>query len=240
MRIPNVCYDEEFNQISDYSPKVYNGEQRIVDAAITWDGATPKGEYEGHALDLGEDYFALEQGVTETVKYPLLICTKKTDEELAEIAKEEEERQAKIEEAKRAALKASQLNTAAALYVKAAALPRMDAISVCTLYDEWSGKGIAYKKGDWLRYGEDFAYVEQDHTSQEDWTPDAAPSLYTLFKLAPDGIRIWEQPTRAENAFDIGERCHYPDEAGALYESKIDGNTTVPGSDDRYWNKLPE
>lgn len=135
------------------------------------------------------------------------------------------------------ALKASQLETAAAMYVKAAKLPRMDAISVCTLYDEWSGKGIKYTKGQWLRYGDDFAYVEQDHTSQPDWTPEAAPSLYTVFKLAPDGIRIWEQPTRAENAFDTGEKCHYPDADGEVWASKIDGNTTVPGSDDRWWEK---
>lgn len=137
--------------------------------------------------------------------------------------------------AQAAALRSSQLETAVALYVRAAALPRVQAASVCSLYDEWSGKGVRYTKGDWLRYGNYFVYVEQDHVSQEDWTPEAAPSLYTLFRLAPDGIRIWEQPTHAENAFDTGERCHYPDAGGQVYVSKIDGNTTVPGSDDRYW-----
>lgn len=138
--------------------------------------------------------------------------------------------------AQAATLRSSQIETAAMLYVRAAALPRVQAISICALYDEWSGGGVEYKKGQWLRYGQDFAYVEQDHTSQEDWTPEAAPSLYTIFKLAPDGIRIWEQPTHAENAFDTGERCHYPGADGRVYVSKIDGNTTVPGSDDRYWD----
>lgn len=138
--------------------------------------------------------------------------------------------------AQAAALRSSQLETAVALYVRAAALSRVQAISVCALYDEWSGGGVKYKKGQWLRYGQDFAYVEQDHTSQGDWTPEEAPSLYTLFRLAPDGIRIWEQPTHAENAFDTGERCHYPGAGGQVYVSKIDGNTTVPGSDNRYWD----
>lgn len=148
----------------------------------------------------------------------------------ATAAREEAERAARRE-----ALRSSQIATAAAMYVKAASLPRVQAISVCALYDEWSGKGVRYTKGQWLRYGDDFAYVEQDHTSQEDWTPEAAPSLYTLFKLAPDGIRIWEQPTRAENAFDAGERCHYPGADGEVWASTIDGNTTEPGSDERWW-----
>lgn len=149
-----------------------------------------------------------------------------SDEEIAAVDGEERE-----------ALQSSQLATAVTMYVKSASLPRVQAISVCAFYDEWSGKGVKYTKGQWLRYGDDFAYVEQDHTSQEDWTPEAAPSLYTIFKLAPDGIRIWEQPTRAENAFDTGERCHYPDADGEVWVSKIDGNTTVPGSDDRWWER---
>lgn len=137
--------------------------------------------------------------------------------------------------ARREALRSSQLGSAAAMYVKAVSLPRVQAISVCMLYDEWSGKGVKYDKGDWLRYGDAFVYVEQTHTSQPDWTPDAAPSLYTLFKLAQDGIRIWEPPTHAENAFDAGERCHYPGADGEVWASTIDGNTTVPGSDERWW-----
>lgn len=138
-------------------------------------------------------------------------------------------------EAEAVRLHGRQMETAVVMYVKSADLPRVQAVSVCTLYDDWSGKGVKYTKGQWLRYGDDFAYVEQDHTSQPDWTPEAAPSLYTIFRLAPDGVRIWEQPTRAENAFDTGEECHYPDAGGEVWVSKIDGNTTVPGSDDRYW-----
>lgn len=144
------------------------------------------------------------------------------------------------EEAERAtqrdALLQSQLATAAAMYVKAASLPRVQASSVCTLYDEWSGKGVKYTRGQWLRYGDDFVRVEQDHTSQPDWTPDAAPSLYTLLPLAPDGIRIWETPTHAENAFDTGERCHHPGADGDIWVSGRDGNTSEPGTDE-WWSR---
>lgn len=149
----------------------------------------------------------------------------------ATAAREEAERSAQRED-----LRQSQLATAAAMYVNAASLPRVQAISVCALYDEWSGKGVKYTKGQWLRYGDDFVRVEQTHTSQPDWTPDAAPSLYTLLPLAPDGIRIWERPTHAENAFDTGERCHHPGADGDIWVSGRDGNTSEPGTDE-WWSR---
>lgn len=146
-------------------------------------------------------------------------------------AREEAERSTQ-----RDALRQSQLATAAAMYVKAASLPRVQAISVCTLYDEWSGKGVKYTRGQWLRYGDDFVRVEQTHTSQPDWTPDAAPSLYTILPLAPDGVRIWAAPTHAENAFDKGERAHHPGEDGPIWVSGRDGNTSEPGTD-QWWTR---
>lgn len=148
-------------------------------------------------------------------------------------------------EALREALRESQLATAATMYVRSTPMSRVEAVSVCALYDEWSGDGVRYYgPGDpdghpqtWLRYGDDFVRVEQTHTSQPDWTPDAAPSLYTLLPLAPDGVRIWAAPTHAENAFDKGERCHHPGADGPIWVSLIDGNTTEPGSDPRWWSR---
>lgn len=141
-------------------------------------------------------------------------------------------------EAQVQALRSLQLETAATMYVKAAALPRVQAISVCTLYDEWSDQGVTYKKNDWLRYGQDFVRVESDHTSQKGWTPENSPSLYTVFKLAPDGIRIWDTPTHAENSFDVEEKCHYPDANGPIYESLINGNAHSPDVRPDDWKLL--
>lgn len=45
----------------------------------------------------------------------------------------------------------------------------------------------------------------------------------------------WVQPTGAQDAYATGERVTYE---GAVYESLIDGNTTVPGSDPRWWEKV--
>lgn len=138
-------------------------------------------------------------------------------------------------EAQAAALKQSQLAVAASMYVKNLALPRVEAVAVSTLYDDWSGDGVKYEKDQWVRYRGDLYHVEQAHTSQPDWTPDAAPSLYTRIPMCPDGIRLWEPPTHAENAFDTGERCHYPDADGPVYRSTMDGNTTEPTTVGAMW-----
>ena len=46
------------------------------------------------------------------------------------------------------------------------------------LYPEWSGESVSYKKNDRFMYQDKFYKVLQNHTSQEDWTPDTASSLY--------------------------------------------------------------
>lgn len=147
-------------------------------------------------------------------------------------AQEDEKR---VAEAESAAVKQSQLAVAASMYVQSLALPRVQAVSVCMLYDEWSGDGVEYEAERWLRYGGDLYRVEQQHSSQPDWTPDAAPSLYTRIAMCPDGIRLWVAPTHAENAFDAGEKCHYPDADGPVYVSTMDGNTTEPGTVGAMW-----
>lgn len=153
----------------------------------------------------------------------------------ATVAREEAARSAQRE-----ALRESQLAEAATRYVRsesaAGALDRRSAVGLSTLLDEWSGDGVRYEKGQWLAYRGGTCRVEQTHTSQPDWTPDAAPSLYTLLPLAPDGVRVWERPTHAENAFDLGERAHYPGEDGEVWVSGRDGNTSEPGTDE-WWTR---
>ena len=151
---------------------------------------------------------------------------------------------AAAEEAGRAArteaLRRSQLASVATAYVRAESsagrLDRRAAVGYSTLLEEWSGDGVRYFAGGWLSYGGDVYRVEITHDSQPDWTPDAAPSLFTRIRLAPDGVRVWELPTHAENAFDLGERAHYPDEGGAIWVSGRDGNVSEPGTD-RWWTR---
>lgn len=124
-----------------------------------------------------------------------------------------------------------------ALQMFAGGLTEEQALEVVAVYDPWTA-GKAYKAGEFLVFGTNgvgdpqLYKVNQAHTSQADWQPDAQPTLYTAIGLDAYGYPMWSQPTGAHDAYNIGDVVNYN---GTLYESKIDGNTTVPGTDDRYW-----
>ena len=124
-----------------------------------------------------------------------------------------------------------------ALQMFAATLTDEQAMEVVTVYDLWE-EGKAYTAGQYLTYGENSVgdpqlyKVVQAHTSQADSTPDKTASLYTPIGLDDSGYPIWSQPTGAHDAYNTGDIVDYD---GTLYESLINGNTTVPGSDERYW-----
>lgn len=42
-------------------------------------------------------------------------------------------------------------------------------------------------------------------------------------------------PGGSHDAPNVGEKVHYPGAEDPVYMSKIPGNTTIPGSDERYW-----
>ena len=63
-----------------------------------------------------------------------------------------------------------------------AALEKLDdsnALKVKTLFQPWA-VGIEYKTGDRRRYGDGLYKARQGHTSQADWTPDVAVSLWEM------------------------------------------------------------
>jgi len=106
-------------------------------------------------------------------------------------------------------------------------LPDEDALSGVTLFPHWAA-GVAYKIDYRIQYGEKLYRVVQAHTSQADWTPDATPALYTEV-AKPGEIPVWKQPTGAHDAYNKGDKVHYPDEDGPVYVSDIDGNVWEPG-----------
>lgn len=101
--------------------------------------------------------------------------------------------------------------------------------------------GEEYKKGWIRRYNGKYYRMAQDINSTTSTNYQPGPwmeSLYTLIDLAPDGIRIWHQPTCADDSFTLGEKAHYPDAEGPIYVSKRVGNTSTPGTDQ--WWELQE
>ena len=82
-----------------------------------------------------------------------------------------------------------------------------------------------YKKDERLRYGEKLYKVLQDHTSQSDWTPDIAVSLYVAVP-EPGTIPEWKQPTGAQDAYMTGDKVRHNDK---VWQSAMDYNVYEPG-----------
>ncbi len=116
------------------------------------------------------------------------------------------------------------------------------AMEVATVYPAYK-VGKAYKTGEMFTYntnnvGDPQLYrVVQNHTSQEDWTPDTVPALYTPIGLTEEGYPVWSQPTGGHDAYNIGDIVDYK---GTLYKSLIDGNTYSPEAYPQGWELLSE
>lgn len=107
-----------------------------------------------------------------------------------------------------------------------ASLPDTDALEAVELFPMWE-VGHAYNAGDRVRYDGKLYRCNQGHTSQEDWTPDVTPALWTNV-AEPGTIPVWVQPTGAHDAYMAGDRVHYPDAGSPIYVSTIDNNTWPP------------
>lgn len=99
------------------------------------------------------------------------------------------------------------------------------ALDSVELFPEWSGDNVQYVVGKRLRYMGDLYKVLQAHTSQPNWTPAEAPSLFALVLTSPDGTpQEWVQPD-STNPYMIGDRVLFNDQ---VYESVIDNNIWSP------------
>lgn len=102
-----------------------------------------------------------------------------------------------------------------------------DAIGCVELFPAWAAD-VAYTADTRIRYGGKLYRCVQAHTSQADWTPPSTPALWTEV-AKPGEIPVWNQPTGAQDAYMRGDKVHYPDAAGDIYVSTIDGNVWEPG-----------
>ena len=100
-----------------------------------------------------------------------------------------------------------------------------DAYTMRYLYPEWLGNGLTYKTNDRLMYNNKFYKVLQDHTSQSDWTPDTASSLYVEIADPSNEYSEFKQPTGAHDAYAKGDKITFE---GKHYISLIDANVYSP------------
>lgn len=105
-------------------------------------------------------------------------------------------------------------------------------MEIADVYPKWSGKSKSYKTGNILAYGvnadgETQLYtVLLDHTSQANWTPDTATSLYKKIGFTAEGVNIWTQPLGATDAYNAGDVVEHK---GQQWTSDVDGNVWEPG-----------
>lgn len=99
------------------------------------------------------------------------------------------------------------------------------ALAAPALYPLWRS-GVNYAAGIRVLYNGTLYKVLTAHTSQDDWTPDAAPSLFAKV-LIPDETVIpeWEQPD-STNPYSAGDKVTHN---GKTWVSDIDNNVWKPG-----------
>ena len=123
-----------------------------------------------------------------------------------------------------------------ALTFFAETLSDAQALQVPMLFDNFDGNGVAYEVGKRVLYNDILYKVIQAHTSQAEWTPVAAPSLFAkVINETIDGsIPEFEQPD-STNPYMKGDRVIFN---GKVYESLIDNNVYSPSDYPAGWKEI--
>lgn len=110
-------------------------------------------------------------------------------------------------------------------YIEKAAisLSDEDALEAVELYPAWK-TGMAYEVDERIRHEGILYRCVQSHTSQDDWTPDKTPALWTVVSL--DEWPEWVQPTGAQDAYRIGDKVSHN---GKHWVNDVDYNVYEPG-----------
>lgn len=117
-----------------------------------------------------------------------------------------------------------------------ATLPDDAAKDHIILFKEWKA-GVDYAVGDRVRYNQGLFKVLQAHTSQADWTPSRAPSLFaTILNPNPDIIEEWIQPD-STNGYATGDKVLHN---GETWISTADNNVWEPGAVGAPWRNVNE
>lgn len=96
------------------------------------------------------------------------------------------------------------------------------ALTAVELFPMWT-VGKAYAVSDRAQYNGTLYKCIQAHTSQSDWTPDAAPALWKTVSV--DEYPEWVQPIGAHDAYNIGDKVTYN---GQHYVCTSDANVYAP------------
>ena len=97
-----------------------------------------------------------------------------------------------------------------------------EALDNILAFPKWE-VGKEYVKDERIRYNDVLYKVLQNHTSQADWAPDVAVSLYV--RVSIEEFPEWVQPTGAHDAYNMGDKVSHNEKH---WESLIDANVYEP------------
>ena len=98
------------------------------------------------------------------------------------------------------------------------------ALESILIYPAWQ-ENKSYISGERVQYNEVLYKVLQNHTSQADWTPDVAVSLFAKVLIEdPDIISEWVQPD-STNPYQTGDKVTHN---GTTWVSTVDNNIWEP------------
>lgn len=121
--------------------------------------------------------------------------------------------------------RAEALKYRAALVKGSASLSDTEALTAPMLFPRWA-VDTAYTTGERLYYDGELYKVLQDHTSQADWTPDVAVSLYVRVDDPSIEWPEWHQPQGSHDAYMAGDKVSHNEKH---WISDIDYNVYEPG-----------
>lgn len=93
------------------------------------------------------------------------------------------------------------------------------------LFAEWAYP-VAYTVGQLRRHNGKLYRCVQPHTSQSDWTPDTAASLWSVAADPAEEWPAWSQPVGAHDAYSKDAKVSHN---GKHWTSNVDNNVWEPG-----------
>lgn len=93
-------------------------------------------------------------------------------------------------------------------------------------FPKWSGDGVAYTVGERVRFDDILYKVLQNHTSQDSWAPNVAPSLFVRVDDPTIEWPDWVQPVGATDAYPAGAKVSHNEKH---WISSVDNNVWEPG-----------
>ena len=114
--------------------------------------------------------------------------------------------------------------------------PCDEVVKFVDYWPEWK-PDTAYKHNDPITYQGCKFRASKDLTSQAIYPPGTAESEYYEVTLAPDGIIVWYNVGGEYNMVYKGERRHYPDADGPVYEA-LENTSYSPDAYPQHWKKV--